>query len=141
MASPGDNSNAHSSFEDPHPIVVGEHERRDRHKISAFVPFPSRGLPSPLRLVPGVGIEPTRLSSVDFESTASANSATRATVRARKLGRRRVVSMQFSGPASAELHEPGDPSTSPGGLVDVFERNAADLVYLPVSYPFFLVNS
>jgi hypothetical protein len=29
-------------------------------------------------LVPGVGVEPTRLSSVDFESTASANSATRA---------------------------------------------------------------
>jgi hypothetical protein len=28
--------------------------------------------------VPGVGVEPTRLSSVDFESTASANSATRA---------------------------------------------------------------
>ena len=29
-------------------------------------------------MVPGVGVEPTRLSSVDFESTASANSATRA---------------------------------------------------------------
>ena len=31
-----------------------------------------------MRRVPGVGVEPTRLSSVDFESTASANSATRA---------------------------------------------------------------
>ena len=29
-------------------------------------------------MVPGVGVEPTRLASVDFESTASANSATRA---------------------------------------------------------------
>ncbi len=34
---------------------------------------------SPLgKMVPGVGVEPTRLSSVDFESTASADSATRA---------------------------------------------------------------
>ncbi len=32
-----------------------------------------------LIMVPGVGIEPTRLASADFESAASANSATRAT--------------------------------------------------------------
>jgi hypothetical protein len=29
-------------------------------------------------MVPGVGIEPTRLAAADFESAASANSATRA---------------------------------------------------------------
>jgi hypothetical protein len=37
-------------------------------------------------LVPGVGVEPTRLSSEDFESTASASSA----IRARPEGRLKI---------------------------------------------------
>ena len=36
-------------------------------------------------MVPRVGVEPTRLASVDFESTASANSATWAFKRPRNL--------------------------------------------------------
>ena len=46
-------------------------------------------------VVPGVGVEPTRLSSVDFESTASANSATRARI-AQNVGPAFAVSMQNS---------------------------------------------
>ncbi len=51
-------------------------------------------------LVPGVGIEPTRIAPEDFESTASANSATRAWVqRPRKLGNRvRHVHVKFLPP-------------------------------------------
>ena len=47
-----------------------------------------RLVPPRERLVPGVGVEPTRLSSVDFESTASANSATRATGASAETGKR-----------------------------------------------------
>ncbi len=39
------------------------------------------------KMVPGVGVEPTRLSSEDFESTASANSATRAWIAKANLGK------------------------------------------------------
>ena len=39
------------------------------------------------RLVPGVGVEPTLLAEPDFESGASANSATRARVRETRNGR------------------------------------------------------
>lgn len=54
-------------------------------------------LVSPLKtLVPGVGVEPTRLSSVDFESTASANSATRAGTSARNVGPDLAVSTKIS---------------------------------------------
>lgn len=49
-------------------------------------------------MVPRVGVEPTRLASVDFESTASANSATRATARARKVGRGAAVSNAILSP-------------------------------------------
>lgn len=74
------------------------------------------------KLVPGVGVEPTRLSSVDFESTASANSATRAMTKAAKRRSDRVgVHAKFS-PA-------------------FFERIRLRCVFLPVSYPFFLGSS
>ena len=43
------------------------HARRE----GAFVPFPFPKIRHRLPLVPGVGVEPTRLSSVDFEPTAS----------------------------------------------------------------------
>ena len=47
--------------------------------------------------MPGGGIEPPNLSVVDFESTASANSATRARAGRRNVGARRVVSTKNSG--------------------------------------------
>lgn len=75
-----------------------------------------------MKLVPGVGVEPTRLSSVDFESTASANSATRATIKARKLG-------------------PGVAVSNAIFSRKTFERFPAAVVYPRVSYPFFLENS
>jgi hypothetical protein len=49
------------------------------------------------KLVPGVGVEPTRLSSVDFESTASANSATRARQASKATFARGGVHAKFSG--------------------------------------------
>jgi len=49
--------------------------------------------------------------------------------------------MQFSGHAGAERHETGSLVYIGGGNAAAFEHKAADVVYLPVSYPFFLGNS
>ena len=63
--------------------------------------------------MPGVGVEPTRLSSVDFESTASANSATRAF----KTGHARIgpgcVHAKFVPVPSVWGHFAGGPGTNP----------------------------
>src|SRR6266542_1933738 len=50
---------------------------------------------SPMEMVPGEGVEPTRLAATDFESVASANSAIRAT-RSRKARRAAaLVNLKF----------------------------------------------
>jgi hypothetical protein len=76
----------------------------------------------PPKVVPGVGVEPTRLSSVDFESTASANSATRAQKQfAKRRSHTRGVHANFS--------------------AEFFERSPPRRVFPRVGYPFFLGSS
>ena len=97
------------------PIVEQEEDRENGVQTTA-----DRG--SHGKLVPGVGVEPTRLASEDFESTASANSATRAKKQfAKRRSRVGRVHANF--------------------CAHFFERSPAHPRLSPRNYPFFLGSS